>query len=375
MKLVLFGVQGAGKSTQGKLLAHQLNLPYISAGHIFRRLAQTKTKQGRYIKEVINSGALLPDDISVEIMQEYLQRPHYRHGFILDGFVRTKGQLEKFMPQIDMGIHIELSVKEALYRISYRDEKRSDETVTAVRNRIELYFEETQPVLDSLQEASKLLTVDGSGTPEEVNALIMEELGVSFPDVTLKRWKRKRDLIIATAGLPASGKTSAEEYFTAHKNIQCISSGAIINTLVGEGHHTAESHKKVATEIRETHGRAAMAILNTPEIEAILSEHQVVLYGGMRSYEEYEHLKKTFPDADIVLLGFWASFDVRNERMKTRSDRQFIADELRKRDRVELEQLGLALTFSLSDRIILNDASIDELHSVLEQTYHEIYFK
>lgn len=374
MKLVLFGVQGAGKSTQGTLLAHQLNLPYISAGHIFRRLAQTKSKQGRYIKEVINSGALLPDSISVEIMQEYLQRPQYRHGFILDGFIRTKGQLDAFIDQIDMGIHIELDIKEALYRISYRNENRSDETVTAVRNRIELYFKETQPVLDELEVHSKLLTVDGSGTPEEVQQLITDTLGVSFPDLKIKKWRRKKDLILVTAGLPASGKTSAEEYFKEHKGITCISSGAIINKMVKGGEHTAEMHKKIATEIRQKHGRAAMAILNSPEIEHVLDEDHIVLYGGMRSYEEYDHLRLKFKHADIILLGFWSPFSLRNERMSQRKDRPFVADELIKRDRVELEDLGLALTFALSDRIIINDASLEEFHSNLEQVFHEIYF-
>ncbi len=374
MRLVLFGVQGAGKSTQGKLLSRKLNLPYISAGHIFRNLARTKTKQGRYIKEVINTGALLPDDISVEIMKTYLSRPEYAHGFILDGFIRTKGQLEHFEDQIDLGIHIELSVKEALYRISYRDENRSDETVTAVRNRIELYFEETQPVLDALEKASKLVTVDGAGSPEDVEELILESLAAYFPDQKIQKWERSRGLILVTCGLPGSGKTTAEEYLREHKGLPMISSGAIINKLIGDDPHTTEAHMKLATEIREKHGQAAMAILNTPEIEKNLQEHHALLYGGMRSYEEFEYLQSKFRNTDIVLLGFWAPFDLRNKRMKSRKDRPFVDDQLKKKDRIELEKLGLAITFSLSDDIVLNDGSLEELHSVLEQKYHSIYF-
>src|SRR5688500_12430084 len=96
MKIVLIGIQGSGKSTQGNLLSEKLNVRYLSTGHIFRELAKEKTPLGRYIKETMNSGYLIPDDKTLEIVNEYLSRPEYEAGYILDGFPRTIEQAEKF---------------------------------------------------------------------------------------------------------------------------------------------------------------------------------------------------------------------------------------------------------------------------------------
>ena len=96
MKIVLIGIQGAGKSTQGNLLAEKLNVPYLSTGHIFRELAKKKTKIGRYIKEVMNAGYLMPDKKTVVIVDEYLKRQEYKSGYIIDGFPRTIHQAKFF---------------------------------------------------------------------------------------------------------------------------------------------------------------------------------------------------------------------------------------------------------------------------------------
>ncbi|MBI3620494.1 nucleoside monophosphate kinase, partial [Candidatus Roizmanbacteria bacterium] len=77
MKIILIGIQGAGKSTQGNLLSQQLQFPYLSTGHIFRELAKEKTTLGRYIKETLNAGFLIPDEKTIEIVESYLRRPEY----------------------------------------------------------------------------------------------------------------------------------------------------------------------------------------------------------------------------------------------------------------------------------------------------------
>ena len=74
MKLVLIGIQGSGKSTQGNLLSKQLGIPYLSTGHIFRQIAKEKTALGRYIKETINAGLLVPDEKTIEIVNNYLNK-------------------------------------------------------------------------------------------------------------------------------------------------------------------------------------------------------------------------------------------------------------------------------------------------------------
>ena len=78
MKLVLIGIQGAGKSTQGNLLAEEYGVPYLSSGHIFRQIAQEKNKMGRWVKETMNSGALIPDDVTLDIVLGYLKRSEYQ---------------------------------------------------------------------------------------------------------------------------------------------------------------------------------------------------------------------------------------------------------------------------------------------------------
>src|SRR3989344_3674261 len=120
MKILLIGIQGAGKSTQGNLLSEELGLPYLSSGHIFREMAKEKTQTARYIKETLNAGILIPDDMTIKIINEYLTRAEYKAGYILDGFPRTVPQAEEFKNGIDAAIFLDVSDKEALWRISGR---------------------------------------------------------------------------------------------------------------------------------------------------------------------------------------------------------------------------------------------------------------
>lgn len=176
MKLVLIGIQGAGKSTQGKLLSEELNLPYLSSGHIFRQMAKRQTKLGRWLKETLNAGVLVPDDTTVEIVMEYLQKPEYEKGFIIDGFPRTLTQAEAFSDGSEVVIFIDVSDKEALWRISGRVSDREDETLQAIRQRINLFHEETDQVLEYYEGSGRLIKVDGEQTVEEVFQEIMSKL-------------------------------------------------------------------------------------------------------------------------------------------------------------------------------------------------------
>ena len=117
MKLILIGIQGAGKSTQGNLLKEELNIPYLSTGHIFREMSKEKTSLGRYIKEIMNAGFLIPDDKTVEIVSEYLKKPEYKKGYILDGFPRTLDQVKMFENGVDKVIYLKVSDREALWRL------------------------------------------------------------------------------------------------------------------------------------------------------------------------------------------------------------------------------------------------------------------
>lgn len=176
MKLILIGIQGAGKSTQGNILSKKLDIPYLSTGHIFRDMAREKTKIGRYLKEVMNSGALIPDKTTLEIVSEYLKRPEYEKGYIMDGFPRTTKQAEAFENGIDKVIYLRVSDREALWRLSYRDDNREDDTLIAIRKRIELFHEVTRPVIEFYRKKHQLIEVDGEKKIEEISKDILDHI-------------------------------------------------------------------------------------------------------------------------------------------------------------------------------------------------------
>ena len=177
MKIVLIGIQGAGKSTQGNLLSEKLNMPYLSTGHIFRELSKEKTKLGRYVKEVMNAGYLIPDKKTVFIVSEYLKRPQYNGGYIIDGFPRTLNQVKFFKDGADKVIYLKVSDGQALKRLSFRNgEGREDENPKAVAKRIESFHKFTEPVLDYYRGKGMLIEVDGEKTIEEIYKEILKKI-------------------------------------------------------------------------------------------------------------------------------------------------------------------------------------------------------
>lgn len=176
MRLVLVGIQGAGKSTQGYFLSEKYKIPYLSSGHIFREMAKEKTKLGRWLKETMNAGALIPDDTTLEIILTYLEKPEYADGYILDGFPRTVAQAKAFNGGVDAVIFLDVSDKEALWRIAGREGEREDETLMAIRNRIRLFHEVTKPVIEYYEKQGKVVKVDGEQPVDDVFVSTVEGL-------------------------------------------------------------------------------------------------------------------------------------------------------------------------------------------------------
>ncbi len=175
MKLILIGIQGAGKSTQGNLLSQALQIPYLSSGHILRNMAREKTVLGRYVKETINAGILVPDRKMITIIEEYLKKPEYANGYILDGFPRTVPQAKAF--GVEKVIYLKVSDKEALWRLAGREEEdRADNTLKAIKKRIDLFHEKTETVLDFYRSQGKLIEIDGEQDIPAITEQILTEL-------------------------------------------------------------------------------------------------------------------------------------------------------------------------------------------------------
>lgn len=374
MKLVLLGIQGSGKSTQGNLLSKQLNIPYLSTGHIFREIAKEKTRLGRYIKLTINSGLLVPDDKTIEIVNRYLTRREYRKGYILDGFPRTVKQAKQFKNNVDRVIYLKIPDKEALWRLLYRkDRTRTDETLPALKKRIDMFKKLSQPVIDYYQKKKEIIIIDGTKSIEEVNQEILKNLGKQLIKNHVATWKEKKKAIIAIVGMPGSGKTDAADYLKK-KNLPVVTFGKIINDLIEDKHlsHDEKNHQRLRIELRKQYGYEAMAVLNAKKITDLLKKNLIVVIDGMRSWEEYEYIKKHFPRVKLVIVALYADKDMRYLRINKRKHRSKLYGQLR--DVNELVSTNMGSTIAYADYLIKNNFSIEEFHDKLEDVYRSIYF-
>jgi adenylate kinase len=375
MKVVLTGIQGSGKSTQGNLLEKQLHIPYLSTGHIFRRIAKEKTTLGRYIKTVMNAGILIPDDKTIEIVNSYLSRPEYKRGYILDGFPRTLEQAKRFKNNVDKVVYIDIPDKEALWRLAYRnDADRDDNTIQALRKRIESFHKYTEPVLEYYKKKKKLVEIDGTQSIEEVNDEILKSLGKQLVKNQVENWKQNEKAIIAMVGLPGVGKTDAANYYR-EKGLPIISFGKIVTELVEKkfGKQTEEYHKIVREGVRAEHGIDALAKLSEKKIHEALKKHNIVVIDGMRSWEEYLYLKEALKGVRVYILALYADKSVRYHRVSARkSDRPELYGA--ERDMNELVRINMGTTIAFADFLIKNNFSKNEFHDKLEEVYREVYF-
>ena len=179
MRLVLLGPPGAGKGTQAKRLAGRLHVPAISTGDIFRANIEGGTELGRLAQSYMNDGALVPDELTNDMVRDRVAQADCRVGFILDGYPRTlaqvdalDGMLKALDAELDRVVEITVDVEEVVQRLHQRavEQGRPDDTPEVIRRRQEVYLEQTAPLVDVYLERGLLVRVDGMGAMDDVPA-------------------------------------------------------------------------------------------------------------------------------------------------------------------------------------------------------------
>jgi adenylate kinase len=177
INLVLFGPPGAGKGTQSEKLIQQYGFVHISTGDLFRWHTKNDTALGKRVKEIMNSGALVPDEITISMLKEELDKNPKAKGFLFDGFPRTVAQaeaLDRFMKENNSAIHfvvaLDVTEKEVRTRIAKRKlvDNRPDDEEEKLNKRIDEYFNKTIHVLPYYKNQGRLETVNGIGVIDEI---------------------------------------------------------------------------------------------------------------------------------------------------------------------------------------------------------------
>lgn len=213
LRTVLLGPPGAGKGTQAVRIVEKYNIPHISTGDIFRENIKNGTELGKKAQEYMNKGELVPDDLVIEIATTRLLADDCKNGFLLDGFPRTVYQAEKldaFLEEhgmkLDKVIDIEVEKEELITRLTGRRVckacgasyhvvnippkkegicdncggelfQRADDTIETVENRIEVYIEQTMPLVDYYKKADNIVEIDGALPLDTVFDAIVEAIG------------------------------------------------------------------------------------------------------------------------------------------------------------------------------------------------------
>jgi adenylate kinase len=167
MRLLIIGPPGAGKGTQAKAIAEHYAIPAISTGDIFRKNVAAGTDLGRRVKEIMAAGEYVPDSVTNAMVRDRLAEDDARGGFLLDGYPRTVNQVHELDEILaGSGVDVDAVVQRLLRRAEI--EGRADDTEEVIRNRMNVYDDQTSPLTSIYAERGVLVKVDGMGEVDEV---------------------------------------------------------------------------------------------------------------------------------------------------------------------------------------------------------------
>jgi adenylate kinase len=193
-KYIIMGPQGSGKGTQARLLCDDYNLEHISIGDIFRWNMQHHTKLAARVRRIMDQGLLVPDEIVEEVVSRRLDEHDWNHGFILDGFPRTRAQAEFLFENynLDKAIYLDIPSDVVYARVMHRAKvgeaggagTRSDDNSEALHVRLREYTEKTAPLLELFEQKQMLVRINGVGSIEEIYKAIQEALSLPASSTT-----------------------------------------------------------------------------------------------------------------------------------------------------------------------------------------------
>ncbi len=202
-KILVAGPQGSGKGTQSERLSEALGVPALSMGQLLRDEIAAGTELGKQMKELVDTGRLVPAALSVAVLQARLAKPDAERGYVLDGFPRSLDQYDVFTDQPTHLIVLNIPREESLRRLTHRltcsacgavaseldgkmegdacacggrFQKRKDDNTEAIDRRLGIYEEETRPVIDAYRARGIVRDVDGVGSIVEVGGRVMDAL-------------------------------------------------------------------------------------------------------------------------------------------------------------------------------------------------------
>jgi adenylate kinase len=185
VNLLLLGPQGAGKGTQAKRIAAEYGIPQVSTGDMFREAIAAGSELGWRVQPILESGALVPDELTIALIRDRLGQDDAAKGFVLDGFPRNMAQAEaldamlgEIGRSLDVVLELQLDDDTCFQRLLRRakEEGRTDDTPEVIRRRLDVYHRETEPLVEYYRAQGNLVPIHAERSVDEVFAEIVEAL-------------------------------------------------------------------------------------------------------------------------------------------------------------------------------------------------------